>query len=177
MMRQTSHHPHPPEPCKLCKQVVATCRSHEEVPGGGRCARCRQDLVASLMPRSTSMQENPAGPLMPQPSAVHPAPGRENGNKRDDYQYDNNDVDQAVGPTMWGWESRHTDEKRDHCCRSDLPLPPPPTPPTPATLTFLGGEMSANDAIDKEYWDPPHPPGLVAIRWRSERSQTTSLVG
>ena len=34
-------------------RAVATCRSHEEVPGGGgMSARCRRDLAALSMPQS-----------------------------------------------------------------------------------------------------------------------------
>ena len=93
------------------------------------------------MPQSRSMQKIPAGLLMPRPYlstklvAVHPAPGREDGNKRHNYEYNNNNIDWAAGPTMWGWESRCTGKKRDRCCRSDPPLLLPPLP----TLTFLGG--------------------------------------
>ena len=73
--------------------------------------------------------------LSAKPTTGHPAPGREDGGKCNDYKYDNDDVDQAAGPTMWGWESGRTGKKRDCCCRLDPPLLLPPT------STFPGGTM------------------------------------
>jgi hypothetical protein len=40
-----------------------------------------------------------------------------------------------------------------------------------------GEEVSADNAINEEYREPPHPPGLVAIRWRSRQLQTMTLTG
>ena len=69
-------------------------------------AQCRRDLAALSMPRSTSMQEILTGlstlqPLLSaKPTAVHPAPSLEDGNKRNDYKYNNDEVDRATGPAM-----------------------------------------------------------------------------
>ncbi len=40
-----------------------------------------------------------------------------------------------------------------------------------------GEEVSANNAIEEEYREPLHLPGLGVIRWRSGRLQTTMLTG
>ena len=40
-----------------------------------------------------------------------------------------------------------------------------------------GEEVSANDTINKEYWEPPPPPGSVVICSRSGQSQPTMLTG
>ena len=83
--------------------------------------------------------EIPAGPSTLQPSsstkpaASHPAPGWEDGDERNDYKYNDNNIDWVAGPTMWGWESKRTGKKRDCHCHLDPPLPTPPT------STFPGG--------------------------------------
>ena len=148
--------------------------------------RCREEeehamlpvLAALLMPRSTSMEEISAGPFTPWPlssaklAAVHPAPGQEDDNKHDEYEYDHNNVDWAAGLTMWGWESRHAGKKR-YCCH--CLDPPSPLPPTLPTSTFPGGRrclrmmQSTRDTGNLRILRR-----LVAIRWRRGQLQTTT---
>ena len=43
--------------------------------------------------------------LSAKPPAVHPTPGWEDGDECNDYEYDDDDVDWAAGPRVWGWET------------------------------------------------------------------------
>ena len=45
----------------------------------------------------------------------------------------------------------------------------------PGSGGVVDAMIDADNPIDEEYQEPPHPPGSVAIHWRSGRSQTVPL--